>query len=80
MFQLNIPKEMTNEMSSSEVYLSYLNSIVPKTRKLLDMVAPYTQHATNLNEYLTSLQQYFIEKEKRIVKYNSIVENLEKIL
>ena len=63
MYQLNIPKEMTNEMSSSEVYLSYINSIIPKTRKILDMVAPYTQHATSLNEYLTSLQQYFIEKD-----------------
>ena len=63
MYQLNIPKEMTSEMSSSELFLSYINAIIPKTRKILDMVAPHTQNATSVSVYLNALQPYFIEKD-----------------
>ena len=60
-----------------ELIQRVINKEAPILKNLSD--EPLLENAC-CNEGIKETLQYFIEKEKRIVKYNSIVENLEKIL
>jgi len=73
MYKLNIPKEMMNDMTPSEIYSAYLRSIIPKTKKILDMISPHATQATSMNKYVMFLQPYFIyQSDLTFSHYESI--------
>ena len=59
-YTLSISSDKLQDKSPPEIYREYLNTIIPKTRNLIDTIATHTTSAVNLHDYVSHLEPYLI--------------------
>ena len=73
MYHLNVPRTILANLSQREIYHQYIQSIIPKTRKILDAVSAHATGAMSMKDYVSVLEPYLVYMKDLTFSHYSVI-------
>jgi len=76
MYHLNVPRSTLSNLSQREIYTQYIQSIIPKTRKILDAVSAHATDAMSMKDYVSVLEPYLVYMKDLTFSHYGVIKGL----